>query len=164
MGKEKLTILHENTNVKSWFSLRNTNLKLYKSKQGGGVHIFYFCFGQGVWRTRKQRKKNKYQGGLVGAWNAFLLNVFNSMGYLRWWGTLFHAKEPEKEKLVLKISVLVLGNLFLFPWTRRRSEGITRSFRYCGALPWTTFCIKTHLLSNSLLSKGSSLKAQHFCL
>ena len=26
------------------------------------------------------------------------------MGCLRWWAKLFHAKEPEKEKLVLKIS------------------------------------------------------------
>ena len=32
------------------------------------------------------------------------------------------AKEPEKEKLVLKISVLVLGKSCLFPWTWRRSQ------------------------------------------
>ena len=96
--------------------------------------------------SEKIRKKKKYkevtfyQGGLASAWNAFLLNVFNSMGYLRWRAGLFHAKEPEKEKLVLKISVLVLGKSCLFPWTWRCSEGIMRSFRYCGAVPWTTFC------------------------
>ena len=109
-------------------------------------------------RTRKGEKKSihfvsrclangrkKYQGGLDSAWSAFLFNVFHSMGYLRRWGKLFHAKEPQKEKLVLKISVLVLGKNCLFPWTRRRSKGITRSFRYCRALLWTTFCIRTHL-------------------
>ena len=34
-----------------------------------------------VEREEEERKKN-YQGSLVSAWNAFLLNV-NSMGYLR---------------------------------------------------------------------------------
>ena len=51
------------------------------------------------------------------------------MGYLRWWAKLFHAKEPEKEKLVLKTSILVLGKSCLFPSTWRRSDGIMRSFR-----------------------------------
>jgi len=103
---------------------------------------------QDVWRIEKP---NTYQGGLVSAWNAFLLNVFTSMRIMKWWNKLFNAKEPEKEKLVLKISVLVLGKSRLFPWTWRRSERNMRSFRYCGALPWTTFCITTHLLSNCCL-------------
>ena len=146
----------------------------YESKtlqeQGRENNKILYILCQVVWRARKKERKRTikkyhfYQGGLASAWNAFLLNVFNSMGYLRWWAKLFHAKEPEKEKLVLKISILVLGKSCLFPRKWRRSEGITRSFRYCGALPWTTFCIRTHLLSNSCLTKGSSLRAQHFCL
>ena len=31
--------------------------------------------------------------------NYLYLNVFTSMGYLRWWDKLVHAKEPEKEEL-----------------------------------------------------------------
>ena len=123
-----------------------------KNMQGGKYNTFCVKMS-GEWG--KENKTNPHQGGLVSAWNAFLLNVFTSMGYLSWWGKLFHNKEPEKEKLVLKISILVLGKSCLFPWTWRRSEGIMRSFRYCGALPWTTFCTLI-LLSNSFLSKGSS--------
>ena len=116
----------------------------YKSKtlqeQGRENNKILYILCQVVWRARKKEKRKKksvkkYQGGLASAWNAFLLNVFNSMGYLRWRAKLFHAKEPEKEKLVLKISILVLGKSCLFPWTWRRSDGIMR----CGALPWTTF-------------------------
>ena len=94
-----------------------------------------------VSRCRANGRK-KCQGGLVRAWNGFLLNVFNFMGHLRWWGKLFHANEPEKETLVLKISILALGKSCLFPWTWRRSKGIMRSFKYCGVLPWTTFALK----------------------
>jgi len=164
------THAHKHTNT-------HTNLKLYKSKEGKTITTFY-TFRVKLSDAREEKKKEKkkkkkrekkevkrsIQGGLASAWNAFLLNVFNSMGYLRWWAKLFHAKEPEKEKLVLKISVLVLGKSCLFPWTWRRSDGIMRYFRYCGALPWTTFCIRKHLLRNSCLSKGSSLRAQHFSL
>ena len=82
------------------YFLWNTNVRLDKNMQGGKMQ-YILC--QGVWRM----KKKTYQGGLVSAWNAFRLNVFTSTRYLRWWGKLFHAKEPEKEKLVLKISVLV---------------------------------------------------------
>ena len=75
-----------------------------------------------------------------------------------------YATEPEKERLVLKVSILSQGKSCLLPWTWRLSKGIMRSFRYCGALPWTTFCIRTHLLHNSCLSNGSNLRARHFCI
>ena len=91
-------------------------LMKYKSKtlqeQGRENNKILYILCQVVWRARKKERKRsikKYQGGLASAWNAFLLNVFNSMGYLGWWAKLFHAKEPEKFKLVLKISILVLG-------------------------------------------------------
>ena len=86
---------------------------------------------QNLTRARKEKKKistfcikvsGEWKKKVVSAWNGFLLNVFNSMGYLRWWGKLFHAKEPEKEKLVLKISILVPGKRCLFPLTWRRSK------------------------------------------
>ena len=150
------TIMHENTNIKSILCVKY-NVKLDKSTQGEKTWIRFVS-------RRPANGRKTYQGGLISAWNAFPLNVSNSSRYLRWWGKLFHPKEPEKEKLVWKISVLVLGKFCLFPWTRRRSEGIVRSFRYCKTLPGTTFCIKTHLLSNSFLSRGSSLRAQHFWL
>ena len=135
----------------------------YKPKtlqeQGRENNKILYILCQVVWRARKRKEKKrkrkrnikKYQVGLASAWNAFLLNVFNSVGYLRWWVKLFHANEPEKEKLVLKLSILVLGKSCLFPWTWRRSEGTMSFFRYCGVLPWTTFCIRTQLLSNSCL-------------
>ena len=133
----------------------NTNVELDGNTQWGekSIHFVSRCL-----------EEKKYQGGLGSSWNAFLFNVFNSIRYLRRWGKLFHANVPEKKKLILKISVLVLGKSCLFQWTWRRSEGIMSSFRYCGALPRTTFCIRTHLLSNSCLSRGSHLRTQHFCL
>ena len=139
----------------------------YKTRQEHARQKYILC--QGVWRMtlnrhrppkkeeRKKKKKRKEkkekkkkkkeeeekdQGGLVGAWNAFLLNVFTLMGYLRWWGKLFDAKEPEKEKLVLKIWILVLGKSCLFPWTWRHSEGIMRSFRYMGLWGEQPFALK----------------------
>ena len=88
--------------------------KLWQEHARGGntIHFVSRCLA-----NKKHIKNNTYQGDLVSAWNAFLLNVFNSIGYLRWWRELFHAKEPEKEKLVLKISILVLGKSCVFLWT-----------------------------------------------
>ena len=43
-----------------------------------------------------------HQSKFVNAWKASLLNIFRCIGCLRGWGKLFHAKEPEKKRLVLK--------------------------------------------------------------
>jgi len=67
-----------------------------QARENNNKILFILC--QVVWR---------------GGWNTFLLNVFNSMGYLRWGAKLFHAKEPEKEKLILKIAILVLQMLLI---------------------------------------------------
>ena len=56
-----------------------------------------------------------HQSKSVNAWKASLLNIFRCIECLRRRGKLFHAKEPEKERLVLKISILALGKSCLFP-------------------------------------------------
>ena len=80
--------------------------------------------------TRKVKEHNngwKYKSWkFTFMWNTNVKLDKKMQGYLRWWGKLFHAKKPEKEKLVLKIAILVLGKSCLFPWTRRHSEGIIR--------------------------------------
>ena len=60
-------------------------------------------------KTQRQQQQNwtaLHQIGLINAWNAFLLSVFKCREYLRRRGKLFHFKEPEKERLVLKYQFL----------------------------------------------------------
>ena len=138
---------HARTHAARMHTHIHTNLKLYNSKEGKNNNNILYISCQAVWRARRRRRRRKkrkkkkkvkrsIQGGLASAWNAFLLNVFNSMGYLRWWAKLFHAKEPEKEKLVLKISILVLGKSCLFPWTWRRSWDLSDTARLCREQPF----------------------------
>ena len=90
-----------------------------QARENNNKILFILC--QVVWR---------------GGWNTFLLNVFNSMGYLRWGAKLFHAKEPEKEKLILKIAILVLKMLLICVCHFSCSSTVTPSsqcFETCSA-------------------------------
>ena len=58
-------------------------IKLYKSKEGKTIKFYTFCVKlSGSEKKRRKGNIKKYQGGLTSARNAFLLKVFNSMGYL----------------------------------------------------------------------------------
>ena len=138
-----------NTNINNWLLCELQSVKLLRgSNRDKSQTVPWFVY-PGKWRTGRR----KYGGDVISmALKCFPSNVFNSVEYLRW-VLLFHAKDLEKEKFVLKILVLVLGKSCFFIWTRRRWEGIMRSLSYCGVLVWTVCCVRAHLMSHSCLSR-----------
>ena len=67
------------------------------------------------------------------------MNVFKCTEYLRRRGKLFHAKEPEKERLVLKLSILGLGKCFLvvhffFKFYFHGREDVQKESRYLSGI------------------------------